>query len=448
MSASGPNADSPELPSEHDPYSALRIADYRFLIGSQLMIVIGGQIQAVAAGWELYGRTNSMMAMGWIGLVQFLPVIALTPIAGHAADRFDRRIIMLLTLITSGLCAAGMALVSHYHAPVGWMYACLMLRSISQTFGRPARSALMPQIVPAAIFTNAVTWGSTTFQLAFMIGPAIGGMIIQRSLPLAYVCDAICALIGFVLACCIKPRPKRTAVSEPVTLANLAAGLHFVASTKVMLAALTLDLFAVLLGGATGLFPVYAKDILKVNGGGMGWLRSAPAAGSCVMALILAHLPPLKRSGRALLFMVAGFGLATIGFGLSRSFTLSLLMLFLAGAFDNVSVVIRHTLVQMLTPDAMRGRVSAVNGVFIGASNQLGDFESAAVASAFEGRGFERVTSATISVVSGGIGTLLVVLGVSATWPQLRRVGALHEIKPVEVPLEAAVVVDTAEKIT
>jgi MFS family permease len=272
--------------------------------------------------------------------------------------------------------------------------------------------------VPREAFANAVTWGSSNFEIGSMIGPAIAGVLIaQFGVGTVYALDALCSLafIGFLLPIRIEQQlaqPARHAFSD------LFAGLSFVWRTKVILATLTLDLFAVLLGGAIALLPIFAEQILHVGPVGLGWLRAAPAFGAMAMALTLTHLPPMRRAGVTLLWSVAGFGVATIVFGLSRSFWLSLAALALTGAFDNISVVVRHTLVQLRTPDPMRGRVSAVNNVFIGSSNELGAFESGITAALF---------GPVISVVGGGIGVLLVVLGVGWMWPEVRRIGALHD---------------------
>ena len=412
-----------------DPSAALRIPAYRLFAVSQLCVVISAQIQSLALGWELYKRTNSLMSLAWIGLVQFLPGVPVMLWAGHAADRFDRRLIVIISLVVSLFCGLSLAALSYTQYSIPLMYLCVMVRSMGSAFGRPARQALLPQLVPADLFTNAVTWNSTNFQLGLVAGPALGGLIVKTSIPLAYLADSACVALSVILMLMLKCGPV-TRTPSRVSLDSLGAGIAFVWRTKVILAALTLDLFAVLLGGATALFPVFAKDILHVEAQGLGWLGAAPAFGSVAMAMLLTHLP-LKNAGRTLLWMVAGFGAATIMFGLSTSFPLSLFFIFLTGACDNISVVVRGTLVQLMAPDAMRGRVSAVNGLFIGASNQLGAFESGAVAYLFSDYlGYGHVAGARISVVSGGIGTLLVVAAVALLWPQLARVGALHEVKP------------------
>ncbi len=409
----------------HDPYAALRIRDYRLFAGAFLMSVIGGQMQTVAVGWEIYKKTGSALNLGWVGLVMALPVFLLSLPAGHVADTHSRRRIMMFTHVISALCAIGLAIVSWFgkdwiYALPG-MYVLIFVGNSGATFGRPARSALMPQLVPHRIFPNAVTWNSSIFELASVFGPAVGGFILASSIPLTYVAAAIC-WVGSILTIWFIPNREPPRRGAPATVRDLAAGLRFVFRTKLLLGSLTLDLFAVLLGGATFLLPIFA---MKIGGGAvtLGWLRAATAIGAFSMAMIIAHTPPFVRAGRTLLLAVCGFGIATIIFGLSTSFWLSFAMLVLVGAFDNISVVIRHTLVQLLTPDEMRGRVAAVNQIFIGSSNELGGLESGVTAALF---------GEVISVVAGGIGTILVVLGVASIWPQVARLGSLKDVQPEE----------------
>jgi MFS family permease len=412
----------------HDPYAALRLRDYRLYSAGWVSSVIGQQIQDVAVGWDVFNRTkaesglNPLLALGLVGAVLGLPVMVLALPAGALADRFDRRKILMASMAGASAAALGLAWLSHTHGSLAMMYLCLFLGAAALAFGWPARSALLPQIVPAEVFSNAATWNSSAFQVAAMIGPAIGGLILIYSTPMAYVCDAALSMVFFVFLLGLRVRPV-VRTNEPLNFENLAAGVRFVFRTKIILATITLDLFAVLFGGATSLIPAFAKDILHVGPVGFGWLRAAPAVGALAMALWMAHRPPMKNAGRSLLWAVVGFGAATIVFGLSRSFTLSFLMLLLTGAFDNVSVVVRHTLVQMLTPDSMRGRVSAVNNIFIGASNELGGFESGVTG---------WMIGAVWSVVLGGIGTLAVVWAVARAWPQVARFGSLADARPEE----------------
>ncbi|MEI6083803.1 MAG: MFS transporter [Verrucomicrobiota bacterium] len=406
------------MPS-HDPYAAVRYREYRFLLFGGFLANLGSQMQTVAIGWELYERTHSAMALGWVGLVQFLPIILLSIPAGHLADRFDRRRLVIAAQLLMAGASVGLAVLSFTHGNVAWMYACLFAGGVARAISMPAGASLLPALVPRAAFSNAVMWRTTAWHLASTVGPALGGLLIAAlTLPaVVYALDAglILIFIGCLLAMKLRLPTHR---GDSATVRSLLAGFRFVWDTKIILAAITLDMFAVLLGGATALLPVYAKDILHVGPSGLGWLRAAPAIGSLLMGLGLAYRRPLQRAGPALLWAVAGFGATMIVFGLSRSYWLSLGMLFASGVLDSISVVIRHTLVQVATPDSLRGRVSAVNGLFISCSNELGEFESGTMAAWF---------GPVVSVVSGGVGTMLVVVGVAALWPQLRRLGALHE---------------------
>jgi MFS family permease len=395
---------------------------------------LGQQMQAAAVGWEVAVRSvHPAFALSMVGLVGAAPVILLALPAGHLADSLDRKKLTIFTLILTALCSVGLAGLSLTHGPLIWMYVLLLLGATSGAIGGPARSSLLSQIVPLEMYSNATTWGSSGFQIASMVGPALAGGIIAiesihlglhrfPTLPLAYLIDAGCGITFAFLLLSTQVRSSQRR-GEAASLQTLLAGIRFVQVNKIILATITLDLFAVLLGGATYLLPIYARDVLKVGPVDFGWMRAAPAIGAFSMGLLVAHMPPMKHAGRNLLLAVAGFGVATIIFGLSKSFTLSLTMLFLTGAFDNISVVVRHTLVQVLTPDSMRGRVSAVNNVFIGASNELGGFESGLTAQLF---------GPIWSVVAGGIGTILVVMSVAAIWPQVRKFGSLADAKPIE----------------
>ncbi len=409
-----------ESVSAHDPYAALRYRDCRLYMIGWVVAIVGAQVQSVAIGWELFRRTHSPMALGWVGLVQAAPVMLLSIPAGQLADRVDRRKIIIFTQSCAALCSVGLALLSIEQGSIAVMYGLLGVGAVFQALGWPARSALITQTVPTEHFGNATTWSSSGFQVASVAGPALGGLILLKSVPAAYLLDAACQAAFAIFLGMLALRPALRS-SEPANWRTVSAGIRFVQDHPMILAIITLDLFAVLLGGATYLLPQFADAILHVGAAGFGWLRAAPAIGAFVMAMVLAHRPPMKRAGRALLVAVAGFGVATIVFGLSKNFWLSLLMLGLTGAFDNVSVVVRHTLVQVLTPDEMRGRVSAVNNIFIGASNELGGFESGATA---------RFFGPIASVVGGGIGTIGVVLAVMFVWPEVRRFGSLQQKAP------------------
>jgi MFS family permease len=407
----------------HDPYAALRSPSYRRVLAGNVLSALGAEMQSVAVGWELYARTNDALALGLVGLVQFVPVLLLSIPAGHTADHFSRKGQYIAAQVLMALSSAGLAALSFAEGPVPWVYVCLGVIGVARAFSAPARWSIVPQLVPPEALGNAVTWNSSGWQVASMSGPALGGWVVALTgrPAWAYVIACGCALTCAGLIVGVRLRPfKRT--QEEVTFRSLLAGLHFIRSSPLIVATLTLDLFAVLLGGATALLPVFARDILALGPTGLGWLRAAPSIGALCMALTLAHRAPMRRAGRALLLSVAGFGVATIGFGLSRDPYLSFALLALTGALDNVSIVVRGTLVQLLTPDAMRGRVSAVNTIFIVSSNELGAFESGVTAYWF---------GPIWSVVGGGVGTVLVVLIVMRLWPQVRRLGPLHEVSEV-----------------
>jgi MFS family permease len=406
-----------------DPYVVWRNPNYRLYAGSWFLMTFGRMIETLTVRAHVYDLTHDPMSLGWIGLVQATPVLLLAIPGGQIADRFDRRRVLMLMLGLNTLVTLGLLLVTYHQGRVPWIYALLTLGAIGQALGSPSRAALLPQIVGVEIFANAVTWNSSVFHIASMTGPAIGGVILSAPAGVTAALAAVIACRVFSLAALSLVRTERVVRTESVSLESLVRGIRFVWETKLILATISLDLFAVLLGGATYLLPVFAKDILHVGKLGLGLLQSAEAVGAVLMAVLLTHLPPMKRAGRTMLWAVAAFGAATIAFGLSRWFPLSLAMMFVIGAVDNVSVVVRHTLVQMLTPDAMRGRVSAVNNIFIVASNDLGGLESGLTA---------RLFGAVSSVVMGGVGAIGVVLASAALWPQILTIGSLKDIRPLE----------------
>ena len=400
-----------------DPYAVLRNRDFVFYLVGRFVAALGQQMLTLAIGWELYKRTKSALALGMVGLTQMMPMILFVLVAGHVADNFNRKRIILVTTFIMACTGAGLSFISAWGAPVFWIYLCLFAAGTARTFLWPASSAFLPRLVPREHFSKAVTWNSGSFQLSSVAGPAAGGALIAltgRAWPV-YAINTAAALVCLALMSLVR-REHVVALKERMTAGSLVAGLKFVFATPMILGTITLDLFAVLLGGATALLPVYAKDILEVGPGGLGFLQAALPLGSLFCALVLAHRPPLRKAGRTLLRAVAAFGVATIIFGCSRWFWLSFLMLFLCGAVDNISIVVRHTLVQLLTPDEKRGRVSAVNSLFIGTSNELGGFESGLVA---------YLTGPVFSVVSGGVGTLLVVIAAALLWPEIRKFGRL-----------------------
>ena len=410
-------------PARHDPYAALRVPNFRWFVASLMAMTVATQIQAVVVAWQIYELTHDPLSLGLIGLAEAVPFIGVALFAGHVADRVNRLRISLVALAALFLCSV--ALLTFALSPgvirVGrvWpIYLVIFLSGIARSFLQPARSALGAELVPRSLYPNAVTWRSSTWQLAEVVGPAIGGLVYGfGSATAAYATDAEIMAIG--LLCLTRMRHSlapATAANESI-MESLATGIRFVRGQPVLLGALTLDLFSVLFGGAVALLPVFAAEILHVGPEGLGVLRAAPAVGAVLMSLVLAHLPPLRRAGRALLISVAVFGLSIIGFGLSRDFMLSIALLAVSGMSDTVSVVIRSTLLQVLTPDHLLGRVASVNAIFIGSSNEIGAFESGTVA---------RLIGTVPSVVLGGLATLIVVVVTAVKVPELRR---LKEIR-------------------
>jgi MFS family permease len=399
-----------------DPYASLRFPDFRRFVTGHFLASLGTQMQTVAVGWYLYERTSSALALGGVGLAQVLPIILLTLPAGHIADRFDRRKLLMLTVALQCVVSLGLAAVAHAHGAVALIYALLVLNGIARAVVAPARDSLGPQLLPVELLGNGATWRSGLFQLSAVLGPASAGFAIgvSHSATPAFLATAATLAVFIILLIPVRPRAY-TAAKKGMTWDNLLAGVHFIREQRILIATITLDLFAVLLGGATMLLPIFAKDVLHVGPRGLGWLMAAPSVGAMIVTIPLAR-KPMERAGRALLWAVAGFSIATVAFGLSRSFPLSLVLLALIGGFDMVSVVVRSTLMQVLTPDELRGRVGAINALFIGTSNELGGFESGAAAS---------ILGPVRAVVYGGIGSLAVVAAVAKMWPEVRKYGAL-----------------------
>lgn len=402
--------------------AALKCRDFRLLFVGIVVSNVGLQMQSMAVGWQLYDRTHSAYALGFVGLVALLPLLALTLPAGHIIDTQDRRRVLMASLAIYTISSVGLALVSASRGPLAALYGCVLLTGVARAFHTPARNALLPGLVPPDVLANAVTWNSGGWQLASVVGPAIGGALIaaQGGATAVYICSGVGTLTFLFLAAGIRHRSAERLAGE-MTVSALVAGVRFVARSKLLLATITLDLFAVLLGGATTLLPIYAKDILHVGPAGLGWLDAAPSLGAVLIAVAMASRPPMRRAGRTLLWAVFGFGIGTLVFGVSKSFPLSLAMLAALGGLDMVSVVIRHTIAPLITPDEMRGRVGSITGLFIGTSNLLGGFESGAVAGA---------VGPVFSVVSGAIGTIVVVIAVAWYWPAIRRLGPLASIEP------------------
>ncbi|HEY6880668.1 MAG TPA: MFS transporter, partial [Polyangiales bacterium] len=354
--------------------SALQFRDFRLFTVGKLLTTLALQMQGVAVGWQVYALTRSALDLGYVGLAQFLPALLLAPISGHVADRFDRRRTLLFGYATLALGTAWLLAMTRSAPSVLGIYGVLILVGIARAFVQPASSALMPNLIPQEQLPSAVAWSSSTFQIAVIAGPALGGLLYSiGDATRVYGIALALELITLTLLVFVQTRPRAPSARQA---GDLVAGLRFVFAQPVILGAISLDLFAVLFGGAVALLPAYASDVLHIGPQGMGLLRSAPAVGALAVGLLLAHRPLRRSPGRTMYACVALFGLATVVFGLSRNFVLSLLALAVTGGADMVSVYVRQSLVQLRTPDAMRGRVAAVNSVFIGASNELGEFES------------------------------------------------------------------------
>jgi len=421
-----------------DAFSAIRNPYVRALALARISAVIGSQIVNVAVGYELYERTNSAWSLGLVGLFELAPVLLFMVPAGNAADRFPRRNIAMIAQTVMAVASLGLMAIAWFKGPVELIYAMLLLVGAARSFSGPATGTILPQLLKSEQFANANAWVASAFQFASISGPAVGGLIIAATgtTVWAYFAAAMGQLI-FVVAFAKLPVIKPPETAEARRFSDVFAGFGFIRRTPVFLAAITLDMFAVLLGGAVVLLPIFAKDILHVGPDGLGWLRAAPSIGSLLMMLAITRLKPWVRPGRVLIIAVVGFGLATIGFGLSTNFALSFFCLFLTGIFDSISVVIRLTLEQVVTPDRLRGRVSAINYVFIGFSNEFGAFESGATAALF---------GPVLSVVGGGIGTVAVVIAVALLWPALIRIGPLHTLKPAPEP-DAAVAAEARHAV-
>jgi MFS family permease len=388
---------------------------------ARFLIVAAVEMQAVAVGWQVYEITKRPLDLGYVGLAQFLPGILLFPISGHVSDRFERRNVLSACYAGYAVCFALLLILSEHGTPaMTSIYAVLILIGVVRSFNSTASRSILPQLVPQEHFPNAVAWNASIFQAATILGPSFGGIVYAAFHgPSAVYAIAMVTAVGATISSFrIKPEVKARP-REPMSLKTVFAGLHYIWSKKLILGAISLDLFAVLLGGAVALLPVYAREILHTGPWGLGLLRTAPGVGAAIMAVAMAHWPLRGKSGPTLLWAVAGFGVFTIIFGLSRSLTLSLVALLLLGASDMISVIIRATLTQLATPDEMRGRVTAVDMIFIGTSNEFGQFESGVTAQWF---------GTVPAVVLGGIGTLVVIVLWAWWFPELRHAGELHSI--------------------
>jgi len=392
------------------------LPSYRKFLASRVFSSLAFQGVAISLGWLVYDKTHNAFDLGFIGLAQFLPMVVLTFVVGHVADRFDRRQIALVCQIIEALAVGFIAVgVWMDWITVPLIFAAVTVLGAAVAFERPTMAALLPGIVPQPLLQAAVATSTSFMQSAFVLGPSLGGLLYGVAPVVPFAVGTVLYVLASIAVIAIE-RIERTERREPVSLKSVFAGVAFIRSRPVVLGTISLDLFAVLLGGATALLPIYARDILHAGPWSLGLLRAAPAVGAVAMSVLLARRPLKRGVGRKMLVAVAVFGAATIVFGLSTNIALSILMLLTLGAADTVSVVIRSSLVQLLTPDAMRGRVNAVNSLFIGTSNQLGEFESGTVAG---------LIGAVPACVIGGVGTLLVVLLWTRLFPDLSKVETL-----------------------
>ncbi|MFO0677891.1 MAG: MFS transporter [Polyangiaceae bacterium] len=408
-----PPSDPPAFP-EPSPYAAFAFREFRLFQAARFFTTVGTQMQSVAIGWQVYEIRHEPLDLGMVGLAQFVPMMVLSLVTGHVADRFDRRKVLVAcqaALATASLLLMGLAMSGIRHpAPI---LLVLVLLGSARAFSGPVNQALLPHVVPKPYFANAVSWASSIWQVATILGPGLGGVVYGFRGPVAvYASSATLIVLSLAMLLGLRIRSVGGA-SKATSLDDVLAGVRYVWRAKVTLGAISLDLFAVLFGGAVALLPIFAKDVLHAGPWALGLLRSAPSMGAVGTAIFLAYVPIRRNAGRVMLVSVFVFGLATILFGLSKNVALSAFALVVVGASDMVSVWVRKMLLNVTTPDAMRGRVSAVDLVFVGASNELGEFESGTTAAWL---------GAVPAVVVGGIGTLVVVLVYAVLFPKLRRV--------------------------
>jgi MFS family permease len=402
-----------------DPYAALRFWEFRNFTAARLCITIASQMQAVIVGWQIYEITKDPLSLGFIGLAEVIPSICVLLFAGHITDTNDRKKIVMASVYLMTSCSVLLLIISTdsinlFSAnKVLAMYTAIFISGIGRGFSAPSFFAFVSQLVPKETLPNAITWNTTTWQTGAVSGPAIGGLLYGFiGATNTYITIVIFWVTAIFLVLSIRKKPKPEIIGIQNLKERLTAGLKFVLEKKIILGAISLDLFAVLFGGAVALLPIFAGEILFVGPQGLGALRAAPSIGAVIMAVYMTRRPFTKKAGRNLLVSVFGFGLCIIAFGLSRNFIFSLFILALSGAFDSVSVVIRATIIQLMTPDNMKGRVSAVNSIFIGSSNEIGAFESGVTA---------KIMGTVPSVIFGGIMTLLIVSFVSIASPRMRK---------------------------
>lgn len=399
--------------------NAFAYRPYTFYWLSRVLGTFAVQILSVSVGWTVYDLTRDPLALGFVGLVQFVPSLVLVLFTGTVADRFSRRKIMGLCLAVEGLCALALLVLTLNAAHVVWpIFVTLFVLGVARAFFAPAMQALVPNLVPPHALASAVSWNTSSWQLASIIGPVAGGLLYGVSAPTAYGTAVVMIAAAGACILLVPKQPRRAAAAEPAWDA-LSAGFRYVFSNRIVLGAVSLDLFAVLLGGAIALMPVYARDILDVGPWGLGMMRAAPGVGALLVAGALVVWPVRSHAGLWMFLAVAGFGLATIAFGVSVTPWLSILMLAAMGATDMISVYVRETMIQLATPDDVRGRVNAVNMVFVGASNELGEFRAGVMAAAI---------GVVPAVVIGGVGSVAVAALWARWFPELRKVQRLDRL--------------------
>ena len=406
--------------------SAFQSRSFRNYQVARFLVILGAEAQSVAVAWQIYQLTHSALLLGATGLALFLPSILFVLPAGHAADRFDRKRVILTCYSLQVVCSAALFAISYMGLRnILTIYALLFCIGLGRAFSGPAASAILPQLVPKESFVNAMTWGSAVFQTANISGPALGGLLFTIALhgraarlngaPLVYLATLVSLVLYLLLVSTLRPRREATE-KRAFSLEAMLVGMRYVRHARLLLGSISLDMFAVLLGGAVSLMPIFAQDILHAGARGLGVLRAAPAVGALIVSITLARFPIRHRAGRLMLICVGIFGAATVVFGLSKSIPLSLGMLVIIGATDNVSVIVRSSILQLGTPPQMRGRVSAVNAIFLGTSNEFGEFESGVTA---------QWLGAVRAVVLGGIGSMMVTGLWAVFFPPLRKVDTL-----------------------
>lgn len=403
--------------TDSSPYASLKIADFRALLAGRLLGTIALQIQSIAVGWQIYALTKDPLALGLVGLSEALPAIGVALYAGHVADRVDRRKIVLWCLFTLVICVGALsgcsAAIKDNNLLAGLIYLIIALSGFARGFYGPAVFGLTGDIVPREHYANSAAWGSAAWQASAVAGPILGGILfLWLAAPATYLISTLLLFGAFLLFLRVKARMKIEDKKEASVMENIKEGLQFVFSNQIILASMAMDLFAVLFGGAVALLPIFTDEIFHMGPQALGVLRAAPSVGALVVAAYLAHRPITKDAGYIFLYSVAGFGLCMIGFGLTQNFYIALILLAASGMLDGISVYLRGTIYQLLTPDDMKGRVSAVNNIFIGSSNEIGEFESGVAA---------KLLGLVRSVVVGGSLTLLVVLITAIKAPKLRK---------------------------